>query len=186
MNTTDPRAADHATQPPPSSVATRQPNMRRSRALASALLRNLLRPHPRHQGVRKINVYLLRLLFTLMFLFLGIDAWTRILTSDGTWDPDEAAAWSMWAGFSLLAGLGIINPVKMLPLVLLEIVYKLIWLILVAYPLWKADQLGGSPAEEMTYNFLWVLLPIIAVPWGYAVRTYAVRLRTQKATAVDQ
>jgi hypothetical protein len=53
-----------------------------------------------------------------------------------------------------------------------EILYKIIWLVIVAYPLWSRNQLGGSPAEEMTHAFVWVILPIVAMPWAYAVRTY--------------
>jgi hypothetical protein len=53
-----------------------------------------------------------------------------------------------------------------------EIFYKIIWLVIVAYPLWSTNQLKGSPAEEMTHAFLWVVLPIVAMPWAYAFRTY--------------
>lgn len=61
----------------------------------------------------------------------------------------------------------------MLPLVLLEIVYKVLWLAVVAYPLWSADQLAQSPrAEHLTYVFLLVALPIVAVPWRYAFEYY--------------
>jgi hypothetical protein len=60
----------------------------------------------------------------------------------------------------------------MLPLVLLEIMYKLLWLLLVAYPLWSTNRLIGSPAENMTYAFLWVALPIVAMPWKYAFESY--------------
>ena len=49
----------------------------------------------------------------------------------------------------------------------LEIFYQVLWLILVAYPLWVTGKLAGSPAEGTTSAFLWVILPIIAVPWGY-------------------
>ena len=123
-------------------------------------------------GVSRLKIHLLRLLYLLMAVFLGIDAWSHIATFEGTWDPAGAAAWSIWAAYSLLAVLGLINPLKMLPLVLLEIVYKLIWLVIVALPLWSAGELAGSSAEEMTYNFLWVLLPIIATPWRYAFEAY--------------
>jgi hypothetical protein len=71
-----------------------------------------------------------------------------------------------------LAGLGIIRPLKMLPIVLLEIFYKVFWLVLVAYPLWSRGGLVGSPAEQITSEFLWVLLPIAAVPWGYVFVNY--------------
>jgi len=60
----------------------------------------------------------------------------------------------------------------MLPIVLLEIFYKVQWLILVAYPLWSKGTLAGSPAEGITSQFLWVILPIVAVPWGYVVVNY--------------
>ena len=52
-----------------------------------------------------------------------------------------------------------------------EIFYKIIWLVVVAYPLWSTHQLAGSPAEGMTRAFLWVILPIVAMPWSYAFRT---------------
>jgi len=78
----------------------------------------------------------------------------------------------MWVAYSVLAVIGIIRPLKMLPLVMIEIAYKVLWLIVVAYSLWSANQLIGSPAEEMTYTFLWVVLPIAAMLWKYAFETY--------------
>ena len=59
-----------------------------------------------------------------------------------------------------------------LRLIYFMIAYKLLWLGVVAYPLWRAGTLAGSPAEDLTYVFLWVPLPIVAVPWGYVWRTY--------------
>lgn len=62
----------------------------------------------------------------------------------------------MWAAYSVLAICGLINPLKWLPIVMFEIFYKIIWLVVVAYPLWSTHQLAGSPAEGMTRAFLWV------------------------------
>ncbi len=126
----------------------------------------------KYEGVRNINIYLLRLLYVLMFFVLGRITWTHVLTHQGPWEPTNAVAWCVWTAFATLAGIGIIRPVKMLPIVLLEIFYKMLWLILVAYPLWSAGTLAGSPAEEITSQFLWVLLPIVAVPWGYVFVNY--------------
>jgi hypothetical protein len=126
----------------------------------------------RYEGVRRINIYLLRLLYVLMFFLLGKDVWTHILTHQGVWEPADAVAWCVWAAFATLAGLGILRPVKMLPIVLLEIFYKVLWLALVAYPLWSTGTLEGSSAEDITVKFLWVILPIVAVPWGYVFVTY--------------
>jgi hypothetical protein len=128
-------------------------------------LKGIFRPDI--EGVRQINLWLMRLVFALMFFVLGKDAWTHVLTHQGPWDPDHAMAWCVWAAFATLAGLGIIRPLKMLPILLLEIFYKVLWLAIVAYPVWSKGALEGSPIEDETYAFLWVILPIVAVPWGY-------------------
>ncbi|WP_212003848.1 hypothetical protein [Chitinophaga sp. HK235] len=142
---------------------------------------NIFKPdYERWEGVPRINIYLLRLLFILMFVFLGKDSWTYIFTFKGTWDPINAMAWCIWASYSVLSVLGIIHPLKMLPIVMLEICYKVLWLILVAYPLWSANQLAGSPAEGMTYVFLPVVLPILAMPWRYAFKKYVLVSKKNK------
>jgi hypothetical protein len=133
-----------------------------------------------HEGVRRINIYLLRLVYVLMFFVLGKETWTQILTHQGPWQPTSAVAWSVWTAFATLAGLGIIRPLKMLPILLLEIFYKVLWLIIVAYPLWSKGTLAGSPAEEITFTFSWVILPIVAVPWGYVFVNYMYKPKKQK------
>ena len=92
--------------------------------------------YQRHEGVRPIQVHLLRLGYALVFAFVGYTSWTRIINHQGAWDSVQAAALSMWASQSLLSMIGVFHPLKMLPLVLFEISYKLIWLVVVAWPLW--------------------------------------------------
>jgi hypothetical protein len=133
-----------------------------------------------HEGVRRINIYLMRLVFILMFFLLGKDAWTHVLTHRGSWEPMNAMAWCVWTAFATLAGLGIIRPLKMLPILLLEIFYKVLWLVIVAYPLWSTGKLAGSEAEGITMVFLWVTLPIVAVPWGYVFANYIYRPKKRK------
>jgi hypothetical protein len=143
-----------------------------------------LRPAERYEGVRPLNIYLLRLLFLLVFVFVGYDAWSYILRHEGPWDPVRAAAYCMWGAYALLSALGILYPLRFLPLVMFEIVYKIAWLLIVAYPLWKVDALAGSPAEGMTTAFLWVILPIIAMPWTYFGRTYVVSTRAAPVSSI--
>jgi hypothetical protein len=82
-------------------------------------LKAILHRRAQYEGVRLINIYLLRLVFILMFFVLGKDTWTHILTHRGSWEPDDAMAWCVWAAFATLAGLGILRPLKMLPILLL-------------------------------------------------------------------
>ena len=135
---------------------------------------NMFKRDPAHyEGVRRINIYLLRALYALMFFMLGQTTWTEILTHQGPWDPNKAVTWCVWTGFSLVAGLGILHPLKMLPILLLEIVYKVLWLAIVAYPLWSKGALAGSPAEGIATVFFPVFLVVLIIPWGYVFRQYS-------------
>jgi hypothetical protein len=131
--------------------------------------------HERYDGVRPIQIFLMRVGYLLVFLLVGIRSWTLLIAHRGDWDPLGAAAVSMWASSSLLSVIGVCRPLKMLPLLLFEIGYKVIWLVAVAWPLWAANRFTGSPAEDMTYAFLPVVAPIALVPWGYVFRTYGWR-----------
>jgi hypothetical protein len=137
----------------------------------------IFQPSKNYKEVRNINIYTLRALFVLMFLVLGKQVWMYILGHSGAWGSDEAVAYSVFAGFSLLAFLGIFNPIKMLPLLLLEVFYKLLWLFLVAYPMWTNGQLASSAVEERIFAFSLVVIPIIAMPWKYVLKTYVTNLK---------
>jgi len=140
-------------------------------------IRETFKKSDRYEQVRSIHIYLLRLVYFLMFFVLGKDVWTKIFTHLGPWESVNAMVWCVWAAFAAMAGLGLFHPLKMLPILLLEIFYKVLWLFIVAYPLWTADKLTGSPAEDMTSAFLWVLLPVCVIPWGYVFSSYFTRPR---------
>jgi hypothetical protein len=129
----------------------------------------------------RINIYLLRLVYALMFFVLGKQTWTEIIFHQGPWIPSDAVAWCVWTAFATLAGIGIVRPLLMLPILLLEIFYKVLWLAIVAYPLWAKHALWDSPAAGTTSAFLWVALPIVAVPWGYVFANYIYKPMPAKA-----
>ena len=131
------------------------------------ITRLFARDFTNYEGVRPIEIYLLRLIFALTFVFIGSFSWTTIATYEGEWKPVNAVAFSVWAAYSALSLLGILKPLKMLPIIALQMFYKIIWLVIVAYPLWTTGKLIGSDAEQMTKDFMWVILPIVAMPWRY-------------------
>ena len=136
----------------------------------------------RYEGVRPIKIHLLRLIYLLMFVFVGSDSWISIVTHQGPWDHVRAVAFCVWASYSTLSVLGLIHPLRMLPIILFMIGYKVLWLVVVAYPLWRAGALAGSPAEEMTRVFLWIPLPILAVPWKYVFQNYVMWSKRKPAS----
>lgn len=122
-------------------------------------------------GVSRLRFYILRFYFALNFLALGFQSWSEIFAHKGLWEPIPGIAYSFWAAFSLLAVLGVIHPLKMLPLLLIQFTYKLIWSAIVAYPAWYANQLQASP-ELTNIMVKGVLADLIILPWPYIFRNF--------------
>jgi len=129
-------------------------------------------------GVSKFRFYLLRIFYIVIVFLLGIEVWMEIFTHKGSWQPFPGVAYSFWAAFSALAILGVFQPLKMIPLLLVQFIYKLIWLIIVAYPLWTTNQLTGSSAEGLTNaNSIGIILDLLIIPWPYVFKNYILKAK---------
>jgi hypothetical protein len=128
----------------------------------------------RHEGVRPVQIWGLRLFYLLMVVFVAPSAWRGLLAHDGAWDPVRAVAIAVWATYPALALFGLLRPLRWLPLMFFTIGYKAVWLGFVALPLWRAGALEGSDAQSIAESFLALPLLVLVVPWGYAWRTYVV------------
>jgi len=147
------------------------------------MFRYLFTANPsRYEGVRPINIWGLRLFYFLMLVFVTPDAWHNLLTHQGAWDPIRAVAVCVWATYPALALFGLFQPLRWLPLMFFTIGYKTLWLVFVAWPLWRSDTLAGTATEAIAYAFAALPLLVAVVPWGYAYRTYvALPWRAAKA-----
>jgi hypothetical protein len=72
----------------------------------------------------------------------------------------------------LLAFLGLRYPLKMLPLLMFELVWKTIWMIAYGLPQWSAGQMPPTFAEDSFNIAAGVILMPMVIPWGYAWRHY--------------
>jgi len=133
-----------------------------------------------YEGVRPVNIYFLRLLYFLMFVFVGLDAWKTIFTHQGSWDPTRAVAWCVWAAYASLSFFGLLNPLRWLPIIIFMIFYKTLWIIVVAYPMWSKGTLAGSPAEGMAQVFIAAPFLALIIPWKYVFEKYILISRKNK------
>jgi hypothetical protein len=77
------------------------------------------------------------------------------------------------AGLSLLAFLGLRYPLKMLPLLLFEMVWKTIWLLGVALPMWSSHSpIPDDMAQTIQACLMIVVFPFL-IPWRYVFITFA-------------
>jgi hypothetical protein len=115
-----------------------------------------------------IRLHLMRLLYLLNFVMLGLQVWPAILNHEGPWDPVKGVAFSFWAALSTLSALGLRYPLKMLPLLLLQLLYKSIWVIAVALPLWSAFR----SIELTRIMAMGAVVDLIVIPWPYVLDNY--------------
>ena len=136
-------------------------------------MKNIFKPDFNNfEGVKPISIYVLRIYFALMFFMMGFTSWSHIFSHEGEWEPINAVTWCVWASYATISIFGIYKTLKMLPIVLFMIFYKILWLIVVAFPLWKTNKLSGSLSEELANIFIWATLPILFFPWIYFYKNF--------------
>lgn len=121
--------------------------------------------------VSLLRLYLLRALYLLIVVGLGIVVWPGVIQHERPWQLMEGVVACMLAAFSALSVLGLRYPLQMLPLLLWELAWKSIWLLVVALPLWSAGRMDPSTGETASACLMAVIIPFI-IPWPYVFAHY--------------
>jgi hypothetical protein len=117
------------------------------------------------------RLYVLRFGYLFMGGGLAVFKWPSFVAHHGSWPLDRGIVESILLAMSILALLGLRYPVKMLPILLFESLWKLTWLAVVALPKLLGDGLDAATNEEFT-SILFVVVILAVIPWGYVVRQY--------------
>jgi hypothetical protein len=113
----------------------------------------------------------LRAGYLLLVVGLGSEIWPGIIHHVHAWSLMTGVAKSLLAALSALAVLGLRYPLKMLPLLFFETLWKAIWLIAIAWPLWSTHRMDADTLETAQACLMGVIFPII-IPWRYVFETY--------------
>ncbi len=116
------------------------------------------------------QVNLMRVGYLVMVVGLALTKWPLLL-DHGSWGLAEGTKNCLLIAMSLLALLGLRYPARMLPVLLFEVTWKLLWLGVVAVPLWSDHALTGA-FRSQTGKVLWVALIIAVIPWRHVLATY--------------
>ena len=124
--------------------------------------------------VSLFRLYALRAAYLLIAVGLAATVWPIVINHSAQWPLMNSVACSLLAAVSVLAAVGIRYPLQMLPVLLFEIVWKSIWLIAVALPLWSANQIDARTSETVRDCLLGaILIPLI--PWRYVISQYVTK-----------
>jgi len=116
------------------------------------------------------RVNMLRVGYLLMGGGLAVVKWPQLLDHE-SWGLMEGTVQCLLVAMSVLALLGVRYPLRMLPILLFEVVWKALWLGIVALPLWSDGRLDGATREQAG-AVLWAIIVVAVIPWRYAFAQY--------------
>ncbi|WP_409273283.1 hypothetical protein V1499_01755 [Neobacillus sp. SCS-31] len=122
--------------------------------------------------VSLLRLYLLRGLYLLVVVGLGFTVWPDFINRSESWELMEGVVQCMLVAFWALSVLGLRYPLQMLPVLLWELVWKSVWLIIVALPMWISGHMDNSTLETAIACLLVVIFPFV-IPWRFVFINYA-------------
>ena len=121
--------------------------------------------------VSNFRLYLLRAMYVFTVVGLAIEKLPALL-HPATLSPGDSVILSVLGATALLAVVGIHYPIKMLPLLFFEFLWKAIWLLAFGLPLVLSGRLGPETTETLTGVLMGVVLVPLVTPWGYVLKHY--------------
>lgn len=125
--------------------------------------------------VSAVRLFAVRLAYLLNFVGAVFVFWPALLNPARPLGLVDGSAFSLWATMTTLMGLGLRYPLQMLPLLLLQLLYKTVWFVAVALPLRSAGQWDARATEfALTFGAA-VALDLLVIPWPYVLANYVKR-----------
>ena len=118
------------------------------------------------------RLYLLRAMYAFMAIGLAVTRWPELLERPADLSHMDIAVLSILGAVSLLALLGIRYPIRMLPLLMFELLWKVILVALCGLPRWAAGNLDTAGEEILVNCLVGIVLVPLAMPWGYVLDTF--------------
>lgn len=117
------------------------------------------------------RLYLLRAMYLLIAVGLGVTIWPGII-APGNVSHMGSVVRAMLGALALASLLGLRYPVRMIPILLFELAWKVIWVVAFALPPWLLGELDPARTQTLFDCLVGVVLVPIAIPWGHVWRHY--------------
>ena len=111
------------------------------------------------------RLYLLRAIYALIAVGQG-SIQLPLFLHHGHWTLMSGVAHSFLLALAILSTVGVRYPLQMLPLLVFELLWKLLWLFGIALPLWLANQFDADTRESF-FEIAPIVIIIPIIPWRY-------------------
>ncbi len=135
-------------------------------------------------GLSKVRLLVLRAFYAFIVGGQLLFIWPAFVSQLPAPAHYHGIVMTMLAAFSILCAMGILHPLKFLPLLLWELLWKVMWLGLIALPRWSTGTMDPATTQTMIDCSVGALL-LLVVPWSYVVRQY-VRAPIERSRSAGQ
>jgi len=121
--------------------------------------------------VSPIRLWVMRAMYLLMAVGIGLTMWPLIISHSPELPRMNGVVLAMVGTIGLLSLLGLRYPLRMIPLLLFELAWKMIWLATFALPRWLDGTLDEGMRSTIFDTSLGAIL-IAVIPWNYVWANY--------------
>jgi hypothetical protein len=118
--------------------------------------------------VSSIRLTILRAMYAVMGFALGYQQFP-LFFHHPQWPLTNGMAHCFLAALAALSLVGIVYPLRMLPVLIYELAWKSFWLLGIALPLWLTNQVDAD-TRQMFYESIGVVILIPIIPWRFFFR----------------
>lgn len=109
--------------------------------------------------------------YAFMGVGLVIVKWPVLIRDAQSLPVMEGVVVCLLTAMSLLAFLGLRYPLRMLPILLFEVIWKVLWIATIAVPHLVSHDLN-TEGRQLLFNCSFVVVIIAVIPWRYAWKAY--------------
>jgi hypothetical protein len=124
--------------------------------------------------VSPLRLWVLRAMYLILAFGIGVTFWPLILSHGADLPRMTGVALALLGTIGLLGLLGLRYPLRMLPLLFVELTWKIVWLVAFALPRWLDGTLDAAMRSTAFETSLGAVL-ILVIPWRYVWANYVVK-----------
>lgn len=124
--------------------------------------------------VSTFRLWVMRAMYLVMAAGLILTIWPLIISHDAALPRMTGVVFALLGTIGLLSLLGLRYPLQMIPLLLFELTWKVIWLLAFALPRWLDGSLDAGMRSSVFDTSLGLIL-LLVIPWPYVWENYVVK-----------
>jgi len=118
------------------------------------------------------RLHLLRAFYLLVTLGLAVNFGPSMVQHSDLWAQRKGETAALLSGLAIACVWGLRYPLQMLPLLIFELIWKAVWLLAIAYPLWRNGAITPGVEGTAVACLAGIVLTPLVLPWRHIASHY--------------